>query len=498
MNKHFRVFLIFAILLFCFFSFKFYIESKELTNVKKMIVEDETKSLTALFKSFRKVYQKKFIENHIVINNKTVELLPVRTTREISESFSQLIGDRATIRTVSDRPRNSDNKADDHEMKIIEYFKSNKNKKSYFETRNDAEYYYAEPLYIEKPCLKCHGKKEDAVDIIKKRYENAYDYALGDLRGIISINISKKDVMSKLDKNYAINIQVGIFVFILFIVAVYLLIKTIIKNEEKYSKTLEERVNKQFNELKDKNEMLFQQSKMAAMGEMIGNIAHQWRQPLSSISTAASGMKVQKEFNALSDKEFEEGIDNIVKATQHLSGTIDDFRNFFHTSKDKTDFDLKEIINNALKLVQSTFSLHEVEVYQEVCEEDIVLYGYDRELIQAIMNILNNAEDILEEKNENERKIIKIDIKRDEEFAIIEIMDNAKGIPDNIIDRIFEPYFTTKGETKGTGIGLYMTRQIIIDHMAGNLKVKNDSFIFDGVSYTGAKFSIYLPLEKIE
>ncbi len=497
MAKHFRIFLIFSILLFSLFSFKFYIESQELSNVKQMIAEDETKSLTALFKSFRQVYQKKFLENHIVIDDKTVELLPVRTTQKISDRFAQLIGDRVTIRTVSDRPRNHNNKANSYEMNIIDYFNSNKDKKSYFEAKGDGEYYYAEPLYIESTCLKCHGKKEDAVDIIQKRYDTAFDYKLGELRGIISIDIAKKDVTQKLDQNFMINIQVGIFVFVLFMLAVYLLIKIIIKNEEKYAKTLEDRVQEQFTELKDKNDMLFQQSKMAAMGEMIGNIAHQWRQPLSSISTAASGMKVQKEFGTLSDEDFEESIDNIVDATQHLSGTIDDFRNFFHSSKDQTDFSLTQIIDNSLKLVQSTFKSHDLEVIKDINEE-IMLYGYDRELTQAILNILNNAEDVLEQNNKDERKIIQISVKKDSEFAIIEIIDNAKGIPENIIDRIFEPYFTTKGKDKGTGIGLYMTRQIVIEHMAGNLTVKNDNFMIDNTQYNGAKFSIYLPLEKIE
>ncbi len=250
-------------------------------------------------------------------------------------------------------------------------------------------------------------------------------------------------------------------------------------------------------EVKEKDKLLFQQSKMASMGEMIGNIAHQWRQPLSTISTASSGMKFQKEFGELSDEDFVSCIDAIVKSTKYLSSTIDDFRNFFNADKEMKRFNLHDAIEKSLSLMESSIKSNFIHIEKDV-DRQIFVFGYKNEFIQACMNILANSKDALLNKNlDDENKVIFVSVKKAEERVLITIKDNAGGIASDIIGKICEPYFTTKHKSQGTGIGLYMTHQIISQHMNGELKVINEFVEYKGKKYKGAKFTISLKIDNI-
>ena len=244
-------------------------------------------------------------------------------------------------------------------------------------------------------------------------------------------------------------------------------------------------------DVKAKDNLLFQQSKMAAIGEMLANIAHQWRQPLSTISTASSGMKIQKEFGSLSDEDLISSLDIITSSSKYLSHTIDDFTEFFNpNNKEKIFINTDEVIDQSLKLVSAQFKNKEIIVIRDI--DDINLEILKNELIQVLMNILNNARDAL--KNKEDEKFIFIKVKKEKYDLVIEIKDNAGGIPKDIIDRIFEPYFTTKHKSQGTGIGLYMVEEIIKKHMNGKIKVENEKFLYKEKEYTGAKFKIYIPI----
>jgi len=244
------------------------------------------------------------------------------------------------------------------------------------------------------------------------------------------------------------------------------------------------------NELKEKEVLLSQQSKMAAMGEMLGNIAHQWRQPLSVITTAASGIQIQRDFGTLKDEELVHAMKEIMKSSNYLSHTIDDFRDFFKPNKEKITVDLEEIMEKTLGLVSSKFKNLEISIIKNF--EKISLYGLDNELIQAFMIILNNASEAFE--NKDIKKALFIDMKKEDDSIVISFKDNAGGIPDDIISRIFEPYFTTKHKSQGTGIGLYMTEEIIVKHMKGSIEVKNITFTYENIEYIGANFTIKLPI----
>ena len=227
---------------------------------------------------------------------------------------------------------------------------------------------------------------------------------------------------------------------------------------------------------------------MAAMGEMIGNIAHQWRQPLSTISTASTGTKLQKEMNCLSDEDLFSALTSINNSAQYLSKTIDDFRDFFNPSNNKiTEFNIKDTILKTLNLVKAQFVSKEIEIIQDIQEYKISTI--ENELIQVLVNILNNARDALD-LAENQRRLIFINAYSKDNTLHLEIQDNAQGIPEDIIDRIFEPYFTTKHQSQGTGIELYMSKEIVEKHLNGKLIVSNKEYVFDGISYVGACFTI--------
>ena len=294
----------------------------------------------------------------------------------------------------------------------------------------------------------------------------------------------------QLDKDY----QRKIFnIFgIVFILTIVLLIVSIY-----ISKILERKFKKYKNEIDThikentkQHHILFQQSKMAAMGEMLGNIAHQWRQPLSVITTAATGMKVQKEFGTLDDEAINRSVDTITDSALYLSKTIDDFRNFFKRDKTETNFSTNEVIGKVLKLTKSQFKIHEISIIKNI--EEFNLFGLENEFVQALINILNNAKDALIDKEAP--KLIFINVLKNDNKAIIKIADNGGGIDEKIIDKVCEPYFTTKHQSQGTGIGLYMTEEIIVKHMYGKFTISNIETIYENVTYKGAQITIELDL----
>jgi signal transduction histidine kinase len=244
---------------------------------------------------------------------------------------------------------------------------------------------------------------------------------------------------------------------------------------------------KEIEQNKEKDKMLYQQSKMASMGEMISNIAHQWRQPLSMITSLASGVRVQKMINISTQESELKALDDIMKSAQYLSSTIDDFRDFFKPDKEKSLVKLNNVFEKIFKLLSFKSKTNDIKIIKNI--EEIAFNTFENELIQVFINILNNARDALEH---TENKLLFIDAYEDNKKIIIEIKDNAGGINKEYIHRVFEPYFTTKHKAQGTGIGLYMVKEILTRHMDGNIEVENTRFEYNGERYMGAKFRISL------
>ncbi len=240
------------------------------------------------------------------------------------------------------------------------------------------------------------------------------------------------------------------------------------------------------NHIKQQEALILQQSKFASMGEMIANIAHQWRQPLSIISTSATGIKIQKEMGILTN-EFEiESLDSITNNVQYLSKTIEDFRNFFKEEKIKNEVDIEEIISKTLSLVSSRLknrNIHIITSYDKILFETL-----ETELIHVFINIINNAIDAFEDITTE--KFIFIQTQQTSNSIMISIKDNAGGIDPNILNLVFDPYFTTKEFSKGTGIGLYMCKEIVVKHLNGKIDVKNVEFDYKEKLYKGCEFTI--------
>ena len=299
------------------------------------------------------------------------------------------------------------------------------------------------------------------------------------------LNEVLKEKKKQIDKKFEMFVE-NIFIISIFLNLILLLISKYI------SKFLENKFNAYKKEIEKKQAILYQQSKMAAMGEMIGNIAHQWRQPLSTITAASSGVLVSKNLGILEDSLLENSLTKITSSEQYLSKTIDDFRNFFNPDKIKNVFLLKNTMKTTLELVSAQFNSQNIIIIEKI--EDVKIDSYENELIQALINILNNARDEFKNKEKDlNKKLIFIDIYKQNENLIIKIKDNAGGVKVENIDKIFKPYFTTKKELQGTGIGLYMTEEIIIAHLNGTIKVENKDFLYDNVQYKGAEFKITIP-----
>jgi len=251
------------------------------------------------------------------------------------------------------------------------------------------------------------------------------------------------------------------------------------------NKGLEERVKEEVEKNRQKDQQIFQQSRLAQMGEMISMIAHQWRQPLASISSSSIDleMKLDLEFFDLEQekgrkdckKYMNASLKIINKCVENLTTTIDDFRNFYKPNKKSVKMKLSTVVEKSLSLVKTSLISKNIEIIEEYnSNEKIELYN--NEMIQVILNILKNAQDNFEYKSIKSPyiKIITGD-------RMISIYDNGGGIPEDIIEKIFDPYFSTKDEKNGTGLGLYMSKTIIEDHHDGKLNVEN---IDDGVCFS--------------
>ena len=245
--------------------------------------------------------------------------------------------------------------------------------------------------------------------------------------------------------------------------------------------------------LKQQEKMLMQQARTSAIGEMIGNIAHQWRQPLSVISTASTGMKLQLEMGINpSTEENLNTLEKINKQAQYLSTTIEDFRGFFtENMSDVTEFDVSETIEKVDELVKDAFKNNFIDVKYDI-ENELYLEANKNLLMQALINIYNNALDALKIKSIEEKKLLFVSLNKKDSKIVIRIKDNAGGIPSEFIEKVFDPYFTTKHQSQGTGIGLYMTHQIINKQLHGTISVANSTYKYEDKEYIGAEFIITL------
>jgi len=275
--------------------------------------------------------------------------------------------------------------------------------------------------------------------------------------------------------------------YILFIFIFILVLAFYIFSKINYNQKLEKEVKKQLLELREKDELLVAQSKLAAVGETLAHIAHQWKQPLSQINSVVVNIEADFEDKKLTEETLEEHLNEIEKLTFYMSDTIESFNTYLQPNDEKEVFSIKEAFDNSFELVYKLLESRKIECKVDI-KEDSQVSGVKKEFIQAILVILNNAKDVLIEKNIRYPKINILITKKDNK-AVLEISDNGGGISSKYFDKIFDPYFTTKPHSQGTGHGLCMAKMIVEKSMHGQLNVKNEDL--------GAKFSIILNKEKV-
>ena len=244
-----------------------------------------------------------------------------------------------------------------------------------------------------------------------------------------------------------------------------------------------------------KEQLLYEQSKLTSMGEVISNIAHQWRQPLNVISLVASSISINLDLGKLDKASTKEDLEMLLERVQYLSNIIDKFRNFFNPDNKFEYFFIDDAIKDNLEIFEASYKAENIKLILDL--QKIELSGYKFELMQVIINIINNSKDAFLYNNENiNKKLVFINTIKEEEKLIIKIHDNAGGIEAEVKTKIYEPYFTTKHQSQGTGLGLYMSNEIIQKHFKGKLSNRTISFEYENESFRGEEFSIEIPLKK--
>jgi signal transduction histidine kinase len=246
--------------------------------------------------------------------------------------------------------------------------------------------------------------------------------------------------------------------------------------------TLEERVREEVAHNREKDHMLIQQSRLASMGEMVHNIAHQWRQPLNALGLLIHNIRDDFEYGALTEESLKKSAADAQRLLERMSHTIDDFRDFFRPDREMADFDVGAAVRDALFITEASLKHYNVEVAAEVAE-GVVAEGYPSQFSQAVLNVLINAKEALQQRGSGGS--ISVRLATGDGRATVTVDDDAGGIPDDVLPRIFEPYFTTKEE--GSGIGLYMAKMIIEKNMHGSVEASNTD--------AGARFVISVPLK---
>ncbi len=368
-----------------------------------------------------------------------------------------------------------------HSIKIIE---ENNLKNIIFEdTFHDEVKHNIVAIIHNKKCVANNGMNEYLLKSSLQKLENQNFFNInfqdGEVFGFkannLSIIIQSEE---KLNKNIYLQIEFKIYWL------------NSLLSEHELNLTLENRIKDEVEKSKFIENKLFQSEKLASMGEMIGNIAHQWRQPLSVISTASSGMLFQKEYDMLTDELFYKSCKTIDSNAQFLSKTIDNFRDFIKSDSTVSTVKIENITTNFLNLIYGDMKNNKINIITDI-EKNIMLKVSENNLIQSLLSIFNNAKDVFINQNVINRLFF-ITIKKDTNKILIKLKDNAGGIKKDIINKVFEPYFTTKHKSQGTGLGLHSTHKIITDNMNGLISVNNVVYEHEDIIYNGAEFEIQL------
>ncbi len=351
---------------------------------------------------------------------------------------------------ASDNPTNPKNKANAFESKVLKKF--NESDMEFYteivEHNGEKSLFYALKVQKNKQkCLQCHGEPDDAPKEMFATYgNNGFHEKVGEIRAINAVYAPLDSAGNTVQFYTILN---------LFTILIYTLIYFTLRYF--------------FIQLSQKDELLAKQSRFAALGEMIRMIAHKWRQPLTAISMSVNNLLLDYELGMSEEKNSKETLEMMNKQVTYLSTTIDDFKNFFRPDIKSEKIHLAKHIKDSCMIIDSTLKSSGVELQIDIAE-DIVLVTKKNDITQIVLNLLKNAMDAYKENAIKERVVL-ISATQLHKSVLLSVKDNAGGIPKEIIDKIFDPYFSTKDKKNGTGLGLYMSKMIVENHLMGELSV---------------------------
>lgn len=251
------------------------------------------------------------------------------------------------------------------------------------------------------------------------------------------------------------------------------------KELRELNENLETKVQEELAKNRQKDNLLIKQARLAAIGELISNIAHQWRQPLNVIAIGIQDLKMAFKYGELDEAYLNKTVDDSMAQVKSLSKTIDELRHYFKSNSEQKNFKLREAVSDTMRLTEASLKSDQIATILEI-DENITVFGSESDLSQALLNIINNSKEALALSTKEDLSI-KITATEKQDFIELQIHNNGPKIDDDILDKIFDPYFTTKHKAQGAGLGLYMTKTIVEQNMGGTVDIKNDN---DGVVCT--------------
>lgn len=382
-----------------------------------------------------------------------------------SSAISQYIYDRQLekkelkyeYKLVATNPLNPIHKANKFEADLLNEFRKGEIK-DYFslvDGENQSYFFIAMPIDKNKEsCLQCHGNPSDAPAGMILQYGNQSGFyeKVGDIRAMIYLKIAISSILLYHKEEFITGGAAMFFVFIIFIILIYIIYKKDMKLRE------------------EKENLFVHQNRLAIMGGMIGNISHQWKQPLSQLSYIMINLELLSERNKLTHDKLSNKVIEANDQISFMSNTINDFKNFFSPKKEIKEYTIKDILEKTQRLLQSSLDKYSIELVIEQ-KDNFLFIGSRNELVQVFLNILNNAKDIFI-SNKIEKRIIRVNTYQENNYNIITIANNGGNIDETIINEIFEPYYSTKDLKVASGIGLYICK-IIIENCNGTISVEN-------------------------
>lgn len=367
-------------------------------------------------------------------------------------------------------PLRPENRPDSWEIIALKAFEKGADEISELSDINGTLYMrFMRPMVTKEGCLKCHAHQ---------------GYKVGDIRGGVSFSIPYAPFQEAADAQKSSLLFWHVIIGVMGIVGIWLAFYRIGLNEQLLKNVLNDleiRVKEEVYKSRQKDMMLIQQSRLASMGEMIHNIAHQWRQPLNTLAVILSNIQDDYKYNELTSESLAKAVSKSDIILNQMSRTIDDFRNFFRSDNEAKEFDMVDVIEEALIVIDASLTNNNITLHKQY-EKPLPGYGFPNQLSQVLLNLLTNAKEAIKNKGvENGQITLKASLK--DTMLCIEILDNAGGIDEEIIAKIFDPYFTTK--ESGSGIGLYMARMIIERNHNGTITAANTE--------DGALFTVLIP-----